>query len=174
MFSESLIRRSVLMTAILAMLIPVAWIEHDILIQTHGTIAYPLDDAFFNLTLAKNLAFEHVWGITKYSLTSVSTSLLYPFVLAVIYLVSGASLFVPLLVNVAAAIWFLVALQRWLIRRKINPITQLLTLLAVIYLTPLPSLVVSGMEYPLELLFTFLFISNLIDQTKKTYLYAAM
>jgi hypothetical protein len=170
--------RLILMTAIAAFLIPIIWIEHDILIQTHGTIAYPLDDAFINLTLAKNLAFEHVWGITKYSFSSVSTSLLYPFVLAVIYLVSGASLFVPLLVNVAAAIWFLVALQRWLIRRKINPITQLLTLLAVIYLTPLPSLVVSGMEYPLELLFTFLFVSTLIDQTtpikRKTYLYAAL
>ncbi|HXB34172.1 MAG TPA: hypothetical protein VNV35_12150 [Puia sp.] len=174
MTNQNLIPRLVLITAILALFIPIVLIEHEVLIQTHGTIAYPLDDAFINLTLAKNLAFEHVWGITKNSFSSVSTSLLYPFVLAIIYLVSGASVYVPLLVNVAAAIWFLVALQRWLIRRKVNPITQLLILIAVIYLTPLPSLVVSGMEYPLELLFTFLFISSLIDQTKKTYLYAAL
>ena len=43
---------------------------------------------------------------------------------------------------------------------------------------PFAVLVVSGMEYPLELLFIFLFISNLIDQTtplrRKTYLYAAL
>ncbi len=178
MTNQNLIPRLVLITAILVLLIPIVLIEHEVLIQTHGTIAYPLDDAFINLTLAKNLAFEHVWGITKDSFASVSPSLLYPLVLAIIYLVSGASLFIPLLVNVAAAIWFLVALQRWLIRRKVKPITQLLILLAVIYLTPLPSLVVSGMEYPLELLFTFLFVSTLIDQTaplkKKTYLYAAL
>lgn len=178
MTNQNLIPRLVLITAILVLLIPIVLIEHEVLIQTHGTIAYPLDDAFINLTLAKNLAFEHVWGITKDLFTSVSTSLLYPLVLAIIYLVSGASVYVPLLVNVAAAIWFLIALQRWLIRRKINPITQLLILLTVIYLTPLPSLVVSGMEYPLELLFTFLFISNLIDQTtplrRKTYIYAAL
>jgi hypothetical protein len=178
MFTPKLIQRLILLTAIVALLASIMLIEHDILIQTHGTIAYPLDDAFINLTLAKNLAFEHVWGITKDSFTSVSTSLLFPFILAVIYLVSGASLFVPLLVNVAAAIWFLVALQRWLIRQHIIPLNQILTLLAVIFLTPLPSLVVSGMEYPLELLFTFLFVSTLIDQTiplsRKTYIYAAL
>ncbi len=178
MTNQNLIPRLVLITAILVLLIPIVLIEHEVLIQTHGTIAYPLDDAFINLTLAKNLAFEHVWGITKDSFSSVSTSLLYPLVLAIIYLVSGASVYVPLLVNVAAAIWFLIALHRWLIRRKVNPTTQLLILLAVIFLTPLPSLVVSGMEYPLELLFTFLFVSTLIDQTaplkKKTYLYAAL
>src|SRR3984957_20937343 len=86
--NQNLTQRTVFLTAILALLIPIVWIEHDILIQTRGTIAYPLDDAFINLTLAKNLAFEQVWGITKYSFNSVSTALLYPFVLAVIYLVS--------------------------------------------------------------------------------------
>ena len=176
MFSERLIRRLILITAILAMLIPVAWIEHDILIQTHGTIAYPLDDAFFNLTLARNFAFAHVWGITKYSFSPVTTSLLYPFVLAVIYLVSGASLFIPLLVNITAAIWFLVVLQRWLIRQQIRPAHQLLILLAVIFLTPLPPLVASGMEYTLELLFTFLFITSLTRAPLKwrSYIYASL
>jgi hypothetical protein len=178
MFSQRLIQRSVFPTAILALLIPILWIEHDVLIRTHGTIAYPSDDAFFNLTLAKNLAFTHVWGITKYSFTSVSTSLLYPFILSIIYLITGASLFVPLLINLAAAIWFLIALRRWLIRRSMSPMSQLLILLAVIYLTPLPLLVVSGMEYPIELLFTFLFITSLIDPAaplkRKTYIYAAL
>jgi hypothetical protein len=175
MLSKNLIHRLILIAAILALLIPIVWIEHGILIQTHGTIAYPLDDAFINLTLAKNLAFEHVWGITKYSFTSVSTSLLYPFVLGFIYLVSGASLVVPLLVNLAAAIWFLKVLHNWLIRQYITPIGQLLVLLAVIYLTPLPPLVLSGMEYPLELLFTFLFISGFSTPLRKTtYLYSAL
>src|SRR5579863_2440619 len=166
--------RLILMTAIAALLIPIIWIEHDILIQTHGTFAYPLDDAFINLTLAKNLAFDHVWGITQNSFSSVSTSLLYPSILAILYLITGASLIVPLLVNLAAVIWFLFALQRWLIRHDVSPLNELLILLAVIYLTPLPPLVASGMEYPLELLFTFLFISNFIDQTRKTWLYAVL
>ncbi|HEV3327187.1 MAG TPA: hypothetical protein VG052_16340 [Puia sp.] len=176
MRSKNLIHRLILIAAILALLIPIAWIEHSILIQTRGTIAYPLDDAFINLTLAKNFAFDHVWGITKYSFASVSPSLLYPFVLALIYLVSGPSLFVPLLVNLAAAIWFLAALQRWLIRQNINPAGQLLILLAVIFLTPLPPLVMSGMEYTLELLFTFLFLAEFMNKplTGKTYLYAVL
>jgi hypothetical protein len=171
---QRLIHRAVFVTAILALLIPIVWIDHDILIQTRGTIAYPLDDAFINLTLAKNLAFEHVWGITKYSFTSVSTSLLYPSILAVIYLVTGTSLFIPLLLNVLIAMWFLRVVHNWLIRQDIKPMGQLLILLAVIYLTPLPLLVVSGMEYMVELLFTFLFLSNLIEINRKTYLYAIL
>jgi hypothetical protein len=174
MLSQHLIHRGILATAIAALLIPIIWIEHDILIQTHGTFAYPLDDAFINLTLAKNLAFDHVWGITQNSFSSVSTSLLYPFILAILYLITGASLIVPLLVNLTAAIWFLYALQRWLIRHEVSPLNQLLILLTVIYLAPLPPLVASGMEYPMELLFTFLFISNFIDHTKRTWLYAAL
>jgi hypothetical protein len=167
------------MTAILALLIPIVWIEHDILIQTHGTIAYPLDDAFLNLTLAKNFAFDHVWGITKYAFTPVSTSLLYPFVLAILYLITGASLIVPLLVNAAAAIWFVTALQRWLTRQQISPRAQLLILIAVIYLTPLPLLVISGMEYTMELLFTFLFLSSFLSTpgssfNRKVYVYAIL
>jgi hypothetical protein len=171
---ERLIHRLILLAAIVALLVPVVWIERDILIQTRGTIAYPLDDAFINLTLAKNLAFEHVWGITKYSFNSVSTSLLYPFVLGVIYLVSGASLVIPLLVNGVAAIWFVKVLHQWLTRQNISPARQLLILLAVIYLTPLPLLVISGMEYMVELLFTFLFISHLNEINRKTYLYAIL
>ncbi len=178
MVNRNLIQRLILFAAIVALFFPIVWIEHDVLIQTHGTIAYPLDDAFINLTLAKNLAFEHVWGITRYSFSSVSTSLLYPFLLAILYLITGASVIVPVLVNITAAIWFLVALHRWLIRRQISPINQLLILLAVIFLTPLPSLVISGMEYPLELLFTFLFVSNFFGQTtqptRKTYIYAIL
>jgi hypothetical protein len=178
MANQNLIQRLILFAAIVALFIPIVWIEYDVLIQTHGTIAYPLDDAFINLTLAKNLAFEHVWGITRYSFSSVSTSLLYPFLLAILYLVTGASVIVPLLVNIIAASWFLVALHRWLIRQQIRPINQLLILLAVIYLTPLSSLVISGMEYPLELLSTFLFVSTFIDQTTqptwKTYIYAIL
>jgi hypothetical protein len=174
MANQNLIHRAVFLTAILVLLAPIVWIEHDILIQTHGTIAYPLDDAFFNLTLAKNLAFEHVWGITKYSFTSVSTSLLYPLVLAFIYLITGTSLFVPLVINIVAFIWFIRSLQRWLIRQNISSINQLLMLIAVIYLTPLPLLVVSGMEYTVELLFTFLFISHLNEINRKTYLYAIL
>jgi hypothetical protein len=178
MFNQHLIHRLILFASILALLVPITWIEYSILIQTHGTFAYPLDDAFINLALAKNLAFDHVWGITRNSFNSVSPSLLYPFILAILYLITGASLIVPLLVNLTAAIWFLTALQRWLIRHDVSPLNQLLILLAVIYLTPLPPLVASGMEYPLELLFTFLFVSTLIDQpaplTRKTYLYAAL
>jgi hypothetical protein len=59
----------------------------------------------------------------------------------------------------------LISVQRWLIRRSIQPLNQLVILLAVVLLTPLPALVISGMEYPTQLLFTFLFITSFSELT---------
>jgi hypothetical protein len=161
MRSPNLIQRAVLLAAIFALLIPVVWIEYSILIQTHGTIAYPFDNTFYPLTVAKNFAFEHVWGISTY-FTSASPSLLYTFLLSIIFLVTGAHLIVPLLVNGAIAILFLRAVQRRLIRENVKPGPQLLILLAVIWLIPLPLLIISGTEYTLLLFSTFLFIDNFV------------
>lgn len=161
MRSPNLIHRAVLLTAILALVIPTVWIEQGILARTHGTIAFPFDNVFYPLTVAKNFAFEHVWGIST-SFTSSSPSLLYTFLLSVVFLVTGAHLIVPLLVNGAIAILFLRAVQRRLIRENLRPISQLLILLAVIWLVPLPLLVISGTEYTLLLFLTFLFIDNFV------------
>lgn len=161
MGSQRSILNLVRITAIVGLLIPVVWLEHDILLQTHGTIAYPFDNTFYPLTVAKNFAFEHVWGISTYFM-SASPSLLYTFLLSVVFLVTGAHLIVPLLVNGAIAILFLRAVQRRLIRENLRAIPQLLILLAVTWLTPLPILVISGTEYTLLLFLTFLFIDNFV------------
>ena len=149
---------AVLLISVAAMLVPVIWIETAVLLHTHGTIAYPLDDTFIHMSVAKTLAFDHVWGISKYSFESASSSPLYTILLAVVFLVTGAHLVTPLLINILAAIVFLAVLQRWLIRQGLTAMNRLLIMLAVIFLSPLPLLVISGMEHTLQLLFCFLFI----------------
>ena len=153
-------RYAVLSLAIAALLLPIAWIEHSVLQYTHGVMTYPLDDTFIHMAVAKNLAFEKVWGITRYSFESASSSLLYTILLAATFSVFGAHVIIPLVINLLAAILLLAILQQWLIRQGLSLLNQFFVLLAVIYLTPLPVLVISGMEHTLQFLFCFLFISS--------------
>ncbi len=87
--------------------------------------------------------------------------LLPPWTLVPFFFLFGAHLIIPLIVNFLAGAYFLLMLQRTLIRYEINPTRQLLILAGVMLLTLLPLLVVSGMEYTLQLLFVFLFVDAL-------------
>ena len=157
------VKYAILITAIAAMLIPIIVIENNVLQHTQGNVTYPRDNVFVNLTVARNLAFNEVWGITKYSFQFASSSPLYTILLAVVYFIAGSSLVIPLIINGLAAIFLLFMAQRWLIRRGLPPGGQLLILLLVIILSPLPLLVISGTEHTLQLLLSFLFISTFAE-----------
>jgi hypothetical protein len=177
MHSRNGIRYLILLLAIAALLIPVIWIEYDILQYTHGTLTFPLDDAFTGMAMAKTLAFEHVWGFSKHSFVWASSSPLYVILLAAVFFILGAHVVIPLVINVAAAVWFLVALQMWLMRQQVRPGYQLLIMLGGIYVIPIPLLIISGMEYTLELLFGFLFVITFISDnrpSKKLFIYGLL
>ncbi|GGB19734.1 hypothetical protein [Puia dinghuensis] len=172
----------VLLAAIVALVVPIILLENNVLRHTNGNIAFPLDSAFLDISVGKNLAFYSVWGVSKYAFQSASTSLLYPVLLAVIFFVIGSHLIIPIVLNGVAAICFVYALQQALIHRGIKPLHQLIILLAVIFLAPLPLMVVSGMGYTVQLLFCFLFMESLataIDQgvsqlPRRVYLYGLL
>ncbi len=151
----------VLIIAVLILLLAVAAIELPVLRHTNGNILFPLDNAYVNITVARNLAFYQVWGVSKFAFQSAASSLLYPMTLVPFFFIFGAHLIIPLIVNFLAAAYFLLMLQRTLIRYGLSPIRQLLTLLGTMLLTLLPLLVVSGMEYTLQLLLVYLFIDAL-------------
>jgi len=155
--------------------------ESRILRSTNGALSFPMDEAFTRLAIAKNLAFQKVWGISKYEFTSASSSILYPVLLAAVFFIFGAYPVIALLVNIAAGAALLIAVQRWLARQALSFFTQLLILLAVIFLTPLPVIVVAGMEHTLQLLLSFLFITRFYNEwagaqklSRLTYLYGAL
>ena len=149
---------AVFAAAVLLLLIPVVLIELPVLAHTHGSVLFPQDTAFVDITVARNLAFYKVWGLSKYAFQSASSSLLYPLVLAPVFFIFGAHLVVPLVVNFFAALGFLFVLQRALIRFGVGALRQLLILVAAMGLTVLPLLVVSGLEYTLQLLCVILFL----------------
>lgn len=166
-FNRKMTNWQVLAISFLSLLLPVAWIERRVLHATHGILSYPLDDTFIHMAVAKNLAFEHFWGISHHTFASTSSSPFYTVLLAVLFKVFGAHLAIPLLLNVLAGILVLVVMQRWLKRQGVTPIGQVLILLFVNFLTPLPLLVISGMEHTFQLLFTFLFVFSFADAAQQ-------
>ncbi len=172
-------QKTVLPLAIAAYLIPIVIIEYPLLVFTHGIFPYPIDDACIHLAIAKNIAFHQVWGVSPVEFTSAASSILYPLILAATVKIFGTHLVIPFLLNVIFTLILLTVIQKWLVRNGISPSSQLLILLAVIFLTPLPVLTMCGMEHSLQLLIVFLFLTQFSEEvedglTWKTYMYATL
>ncbi len=165
----------VLLVSVLALLLPVILIERNILSHTGGNFTLPQDESYTNIAVGKNLAFYGVWGLSKYAFQAASSSLLYPLVLVPFLFIVGAHLILPILVNAIAAILLLGVLQRVLRGRGLSLAAQLVKLLLVVFLSPLPLLVISGMEYTLLLLFLALFL-NAFSRPRRwpLYVFAAL
>ena len=67
-------------------------IELPVLRHTQGHILFPLDGAFLNISVGRNLAFYQVWGISKHAFQPAASSLLYPLTLAPVFFISRAVL----------------------------------------------------------------------------------
>ena len=139
-----------------------------VLEHTHGVFAYPLDDSYIHLAVAKNLAEHGVWGVSAHEFASASSSILYPLLLAGIFKITGVVTIMPFLVNLVVALVFLWVVQRWLVRQGIAPMGQLIVLLVAIFLIPLPGIVIVGMEHTLHLLFFFLFLTSFAEALERT------
>jgi len=164
--SHNLIRKDnwPLYAASAAFLLTALLLGLHLLKNTNGAFSLTRDEAFLQLSTAKTLAFRHVWGIGRYDFAAASPSLFYPLVLAVVFFIFGAKLILVPMVNAVIAILLLIAINNWLMKRAVKPVTRLFILLAVVALTPLPLIVIYGMERPLLLLFAFLFVSRLSDE----------
>jgi hypothetical protein len=149
---------SILILSVAAFFLLLALLEFRVLRATGGIFMYPLDDTFIHMAVAKNLAFQGNWGIAGHEFESASSSVLYTLILASLFKGFGVHIIIPFVVNVIAGVLVLIAVQRRLIREGVGGRGQLLILLAVILLTPLPIVVFTGMEHTLQCLFSFWFV----------------
>jgi hypothetical protein len=152
-----------LLIALALLFIIIAYIEYGVLKQTNGQWAYPLDDAFIHMCLAKNLALHGNWGINPFEFGSASSSLLFTVLLTVLFLIFSAHTVIPLVINCIAGVFLLWAIDRWLRRQEISDRARGGILIGVLFFTPLPVLAITGMEHVLQCLFTFLFLYSFAD-----------
>ncbi|HWJ89835.1 MAG TPA: hypothetical protein VNR87_01920 [Flavisolibacter sp.] len=153
----------ILAIAIAATFIPLLLIEARVLSFTKGMFIYPVDDTFIHMELAKNLAQNGNWGINSHEFSSASSSILYTLLLALLFKIFSVSTLFPMIINAIAGLGLLVAINRWLGRQQLSFTAQLLIILGVIFITPLPVLVMSGMQHTLQCLFSFLFLFGVSD-----------
>ena len=167
--STSTIRNKsvVLFLSVGALIIPIILIELNVLKVTGGILIYPLDDTYIHMSIAKNLALHNNWGISANEFQSASSSLLYTLLLSGLFKLFSVNTLIPFIINLIAGIVLLFVIQRSLQKENISFVAQLIILLLVIFFTPLPIIIISGMEHTLQCLFSFLFIFNFCDWINK-------
>jgi len=128
-----------------------------------GHFAYPLDDTYIGMAIAKNLAWHGVWGVTRYSFSSSDSSILMPLLLAGAYRLVGTGVFVPLALS-----WIFGLLSIFvagpILARFLSAKGQMAALIAFVLLPPLFLVGVLGMEHSLHLLLTLLFLEYFFDE----------
>jgi hypothetical protein len=154
---------SVLILALLLWLVLAVSLSHN-----QGHLVYALDDAYIHMAMARNFSQYGVWGVTRYGFTSSSSSILWTLLLSLTYYLFGVSELAPLAWNVLLAVlvlWAAYAILNWY---KLPPALKFAALLAIIFLVPLPTLILSGLEQNLQtllaLLVTFLAARTLCSE----------
>lgn len=156
----------ILFFGLLALFLPVFLIEGDVLRYTNGVFMYPLDDTFIHLEIAENLRNGN-WGVNNHEFASASSSLLYTILL------TGGRFFsahtaVPFIMNCIAGVLIIFTLHLWLKRHGVRAIAQVLIIWLAIFFTPLPTMIISGMEHSIQCLVSFLFIFHFSDWLEKS------
>jgi hypothetical protein len=114
---------------------------------------YALDDAYIHMAVARTLARDGVWGVTPYAFTSSTSSLAWPLLLAGADLVVGVREATPLVLNLVFAAVSILLADRLL--RGAPPLLRAVALMALVVVTPLPTLVLAGMEHTLQIAAVF-------------------
>jgi hypothetical protein len=122
-------------------------------VHTGGRLVYALDDAYIHMAVARSLARHGVWGVTPYEFTSSTSSLAWPLLLALADLVAGVREATPLVLNLLCAGGAVLLADRLLRGAPVG--LRAVALIAFVFFTPLPTLVLSGMEHTLHIAAVF-------------------
>jgi hypothetical protein len=149
----------VIALAVLAIRVAIPISEYSRL-RLGAPFTYALDDAYIHMAMAANLSNHGVYGVTAHAFTSSSSSPLWTVLLALVYKVFGVSELAPMWLNLVCG--FLTLYAAWLLIGKLAPDRtgmRLAGMLALVFLIPLPALILSGMETTLQIFFTLVFVS---------------
>ncbi len=117
-----------------------------------GIFILPIDDAYIHLAVAKHLAVDGVWGVTTAGFTASVSSIAWSLLIAAMFKVTGPSVVVPIGINIAAAAATLIVADARLRRARVGSAWRAAVLQAIVFCTPLPTLVVLGMEHVVQVL----------------------
>jgi hypothetical protein len=147
---ETLFRHWPLHASVLIFLL-IVWLVLSISIhQNQGHLVYTFDDAYIIMAMAKNFSQNGVWGVTRYGFTSCSSTPLWTLLLSLTYYLGGVNQLAPILWDLVFTLLVLAATDAILSWYKTPAAVKFAGLLGIIFLIPLPVLVVAGMEPALQ------------------------
>ncbi len=124
-----------------------------------GRFGYTIDDSYFHMAVAKNLVHHGLWGTSaRVGFSSGTSSLLWPWLLAVCFALFGIHEYWSLVLNLLAVVGLLFYAGRLLRRTTGTGVLSLLVLVGLIVLTPLFTVASTGMEHCLQTLLTLIFV----------------
>lgn len=128
-----------------------------------GHLIYALDDPYIHMAMAKNLALHGVWGATRYAFSSTSSSPLWTALLALSYLIFGVNELAPFVLSLASCVVCVCVLYALLRKYGLAGAPLFVVLNAIVYTTPLPSLVFTGLEHILHTTLSLLLVERGAD-----------
>ena len=154
------------------------WVS--LLAEVMGTFIYGLDDPYIHMSMARSLSADGVFGITPEGFTSSSSSPAWTLLLALLFEVLGPLHDLALWLNVLQGVAVLAIVSEALRAQGVTAPPRFLASLAFVFLTPLPTLAVAGLEHSqhlaLALLFSWLVSRACVDgaTTKQSALLAVV
>lgn len=126
-----------------------------------GHFVYSLDDPYIHLALAKNIFHGH-YGVNPGEFGSVSSSILWPFILSVFYPTGAFFEYIPLIINTLCTISSGVILLR--IFNFTNVFKRTLIVLLIALSFNLYGLAFTGMEHSLQVMLTLWVLRKIIRE----------
>jgi hypothetical protein len=131
-----------------------AWaLARLMVMQSGGVWIYALDDAYIHMATGRTMAMHGIWGVSPDGFAGATTSLAWPWLLAITTWVGGSEWW-PFALNVAAGAGALVIAHETLARQTPDRLWQAVVLLALVVSPSLAALAVVGMEHSLQVLVT--------------------
>jgi hypothetical protein len=147
--SIALSTRTSRLLPVLAFLFSVLWTLPGFVqaFQMNGAFCYALDDSFIMMAISKNLAQHGVWGLTAHGFSSTASSPLFVVLLALVDVLAGEQVWMPLLLNLVA----MAGLYLWLGQKAkqwgLNVWQTWMLLMGLFLLMPIPVLLYGSMEH---------------------------
>lgn len=125
-----------------------------------GALVYALDDAYIHLAIARNFAEAGVWGLNPEGFSNSTSSLLWTLLLAVGVRL-GLGEYTPLIAGLFSAVLLLTVADAALRMWRLEALPRALILSGLVLVTPMPAMVLSGMEHLLHAALTLAFLGVL-------------
>lgn len=125
-----------------------------------GHFIYALDDAYISMAIARNLAEHHTWGVHAGEFSSLASSIAWVLLIAGAYCFTdvAAREMIPLALNFFFAALLIAMVWHILWQRGVHLFWCFLTLLAVIFWTPIIPVAFTGLEHILQACVTLAFV----------------